>query len=210
MHGRYIADRIPGAKFVELPGQENYIWAGETAAILAEAQEFLTGVRPAPEFDRVLSTVLFTDIVDSTKRAAELGDEGWRTLLLNHDLVVRGSLTRFRGQEVKTIGDGFLATFDGPARAVRCAIAIRDALSDYGLDVRSGLHTGEIITSGGDVTGIAVNIAARVSAMAAPHEVLVSSTVKDLVAGSGIGFESRGTHRLKGVPDEWRLFAVIP
>jgi class 3 adenylate cyclase len=209
MHGRYIADRIPGATFVEMPGQENYVWAGETAVIVAEIQEFLTGIRPAPEFDRVLSTVLFTDIVDSTKRAAELGDEGWRMQLTEHDRVVRDSLTRFRGHEVKTIGDGFLATFDGPARAVRCAVSIRDALVDRGLDVRSGLHTGEIITSGGDVAGIAVNIAARVSAMAGPREVLASSTVKDLVAGSGIEFEPRGAHTLKGVPDEWRLFAVV-
>ena len=208
-HGRYIADRIHGARFVEVSGHENVIWAGDTATIVAEIQEFLTGVRPAPEPDRVLSTVLFTDIVESTRRAAELGDRRWREVLTEHDRVVRSSLARFRGREVKTMGDGFLATFDGPARAVGSALAIRDGVAAAGLSVRSGLHTGEIVLAGDDVTGIAVNIAARISAMAGSGEVLASSTVKDLVAGSGIRFEPRGVHRLKGVPDEWRIFAAL-
>ena len=208
-HGRYIADRIPGARFVEVRGNENVIWAGDTARIVAEIQEFLTGVRPAPEPDRVLSTVLFTDIVDSTRRAAELGDRRWREVLAEHDRVVRNSLARFRGREVKTMGDGFLATFDGPARAIGSALAIRDGVAAAGLSVRSGLHTGEIVLAGDDVTGIAVNIAARIGAMAGSGEVLASSTVKDLVAGSGIRFEPRGVHRLKGIPDEWRIFAAL-
>jgi class 3 adenylate cyclase len=207
--GQYIAERIRDARFVEVSGTENVIWAGDTATILGEIQEFLTGVRPAPEPDRVLSTVLFTDIVDSTKRAAELGDRRWREVLAEHDRLVRSSLARFRGREVKTMGDGFLATFDGPARAIGSALAIRDGVASAGLSVRSGLHTGEIVLAGDDVAGIAVNIAARISAMAGSGEVLASSTVKDLVAGSGIRFEPRGVHRLKGIPDEWRIFAAL-
>jgi class 3 adenylate cyclase len=167
-----------------------------------------TGARPVPGADRVLATVLFTDIVESTKRAAQVGDTRWRELLAEHDRDVRQALERFRGREVKTTGDGFLATFDGPARAVRCAMSIRDAMAARGMDVRSGLHTGEIELAGSDVGGIAVHIAARVCAMAGPGEVLASSTVKDLVAGSGITFEPRGAHRLKGVPDRWRVFAA--
>jgi class 3 adenylate cyclase len=208
-HGRYIAERIPDARFVEVNGKENVIWAGDTATIIDEIREFLTGVRSAPEPDRVLSTVLFTDIVDSTSRAAELGDRRWREVLAEHDRVVRSSLARFRGREVKTMGDGFLATFDGPARAIGSALAIRDGVAAAGLSVRSGLHTGEIVLAGDDVAGIAVNIAARISAMAGSGEVLASSTVKDLVAGSGIRFEPRGVHRLKGIPDEWRIFAAL-
>ncbi|MDQ3881376.1 MAG: adenylate/guanylate cyclase domain-containing protein [Chloroflexota bacterium] len=208
VHGRYIADRIPAARYVEVAGNENVIWAGETASILAEVEEFLTGARPAPEPDRVLATILFTDIVESTTRAAELGDTQWRALLDAHHGIVRSALARFRGREIKTTGDGFLATFDGPARAVGCALSIRDELAAAGLAIRSGLHTGEIELIGDDVGGIAVNIAARISAMAGAREVLTSSTVKDLVAGSGLAFEPRGSHRLKGVPDEWRIFAA--
>jgi class 3 adenylate cyclase len=207
-HGRYIAERIEGARFVELPGSENYIWAGDQETLVAEVQEFLTGVRPMPDADRILATVMFTDIVDSTRRAAELGDRRWRDVLAEHDRAVRESLGRFRGREVKTIGDGFLATFDGPARAVRCAGSIRDSMAERGIDVRAGLHTGEIELTGEDVAGIAVHIAARICAMAGPKEILASSTVKDLVAGSGITFEDRGSHALKGVPDEWRIVAV--
>jgi class 3 adenylate cyclase len=209
IHGRYIAERIKGARYVEIPGADNYVWAGDTTALVAEIQEFLTGARPVVEPDRVLATVLFTDIVDSTKRAAELGDARWRELLGLHYGDVRAALQRFRGREVDTTGDGFLATFDGPARAVRCAMAVREGLSTRGINVRSGLHTGEIELTGDGIAGIAVHIAARICAMAGPSEVLASSTVKDLVAGSGIRFEDRGARQLKGVPDEWRLFAAI-
>jgi class 3 adenylate cyclase len=193
---------------VELPGSENYVWAGDTQLLTAEVEEFLTGVRPVAEPDRVLATVLFTDIVGSTARAAELGDTEWRRLLAEHDREIRALLERFRGHEVKTTGDGFLATFDGPARAVRCAFAIRDAVASHGVAVRAGLHTGEIELMRNDVAGIAVHIAARICALAGSGEVLVSSTVKDLVAGAGLLFETRGTHSLKGVPGEWALFAA--
>ena len=208
-HGRYIAARIPGARYVEISGSENYIWAGDRDSLVGEIQEFLTGVRSAPEPDRVLSTVLFTDIVDSTRLAAELGDRRWREVLGEHDRVVRNALARFRGREVKTTGDGFLATFDGPARGIRCAQMIRDHMSHLEIDVRSGLHTGEVELIGEDVGGIAVHIAARISALAGPGEVLASSTVKDLVAGSGINFEDRGAHVLKGVPEQWRMVAAV-
>ena len=206
--GRYIADRIPGARYLEVPGSENVIWAGDTARLVGEIQEFLTGARRPPEPDRVLSTVLFTDIVDSTKRAVELGDRRWRQVLGAHDAVVRNALATFRGREVKTTGDGFLATFDGPARGVRCAQAIRDAVRPLDIQVRSGLHTGEIELIRDDVGGIAVHIAARISALAGPNEILASNTVKDLVAGSGIVFEDRGVQVLKGVPEEWRIVSV--
>ncbi len=205
-HGRYIVERVPGARFVELPGSENYVWAGDIQPLTAEVEEFLTGVRPVAEPDRVLATVLFTDLVGSTARAAELGDAEWRRLLGEHEQEVRTALERFRGHEVKTTGDGFLATFDGPARAVRCAFAIRDAVASHGMAVRAGLHTGEIELTGTDVAGIAVHIAARICALAGPGEVLVSSTVKDLAAGAGLAFETRGTQSLKGVPGEWVLF----
>ena len=206
--GRYLAAHIPGARFVDLPGADHLPWAGDQDVLLDEVEEFLTGTRPAAEPDRVLATVLFTDIVSSTERAAELGDRRWRDVLFSHHAVVRRELDRFRGREVKTVGDGFLATFDGPARAVRCACAIRDGVGALGLSLRAGLHTGECELIGDDVGGIAVHIGARVAARALTGEVLVSSTVKDLVVGSGIDFQDRGAHRLKGVPGSWRLFAV--
>ena len=207
-HGRYLADHIAGARFVELEGTTSLIWAGDQEELVAEIQHFLTGVRPAPEPDRALATVMFTDIVGSTERASEVGDARWRTILDEHNRVVRAQLERYRGREVKTTGDGFMATFDGPARAVRCAHAIVEAVRDAGVEVRAGLHTGEVELVPGDVGGIAVHIAARVSAKAGAGEVLVSSTVKDLVVGSGIAFDERGEHVLKGVPGEWRLFAL--
>jgi len=207
-HGRYLAEHIPGAKYVELPGEDHLFYVGDTETMLGEIEEFLTGTRSAPESDRVLATVLFTDIVGSTERAAALGDAGWRDLLGAHHEVVRRELERYRGREIDTTGDGFLATFDGPARAVRCTCAIGQAVRRLGIDVRAGLHTGEIEFVGERVAGIAVHMAARVAALAGPGEVLVSSTVKDLVAGSGLRFVERGMHALKGVPDEWRLFAV--
>jgi class 3 adenylate cyclase len=206
--GRWIASQIPGARFVELAGVDHLPWVGDQDAVLDEVQEFLTGVRASAEPDRVLATVLFTDIVGSTERASELGDRRWRELLEQHHAVVRRQLERHQGQEVDTAGDGFLATFDGPARAIRCARAIGGALRELGLDVRAGLHTGECALLGGKVAGVAVHTGARVAAQARPGEVLVSQTVKDLVAGSGIEFEDRGTHELKGVPGEWRLYAV--
>lgn len=207
-NSRYIAEHIPDARYVELEGVDHAPFVGDADAVLDEVQEFLTGVRPAPEPDRVLSTVMFTDIVDSTRRAVELGDHRWREFLADHDSIVRRELSTHRGREVKTTGDGFLATFDGPARGIRCATAIRDAVRARELEIRAGLHTGEIELIGEDVAGIGVHLAARVMAQAGAGEVLVSSTVKDLVAGSGIDFEDRGAHALKGVPGEWRLFAV--
>jgi class 3 adenylate cyclase len=207
-HSRYLAGHIPTAKYVELPGIDNLIWAGDQDAIVGEIQEAVTGVRPVPEPDRILATVLFTDIVGSTQEAARLGDTRWRDLIQAHHTVVRRELDRFRGREVHTAGDGFLATFDGPARAIRSAVAISQAVRPLGIEIRAGLHTGEIELMGDDIGGIAVHIGARVSSAAGPREVLVSSTVKDLVAGSGIDFEDRGVHALKGVPDQWHLFAV--
>jgi class 3 adenylate cyclase len=207
-NGRYLGERIPGARYLELPGEDHLWWIGDRTLMLDEIEAFVTGAPAHREPDRVLATVLFTDIVDSTRRASELGDRRWRDLVATHDRVVRDQLERFRGQEVKTLGDGFLATFDGPGRAIRCALAIREAVGRLGLEVRAGLHTGECELVGDDIGGIAVNIGARVGAQAGAGEVLVSSTVKDLVAGSGIEFENRGEHELKGVPGEWRLFAV--
>jgi len=206
--GRYIASRIPGAKLVELPGADHWLSAGDTERLADEIEEFLTGVRPLPEPDRVLSTVLFTDLVGSTAKAAELGDRRWRDLLGEHERVVRDELARFRGREVDTAGDGFLATFDGPARAVRCARSIREPLRGLGLEVRAGVHTGECELDADKVRGIAVHTGARVASLAGPGEVLVTSTVKDLTAGSGLEFEDRGVHELKGVPGEWKLYAV--
>jgi len=200
--GCWIASRIPGARFVELEGEDHLPWVGDQDAVLDEVEEFLTGVRRGPEPDRVLATVLFADIVGSTAKAAEVGDRHWRDLLEGFHATVRAELPRFRGREIDTAGDGFLATFDGPARGIRCAAAIVGAVRELGLVVRAGLHTGEVELIGEKVGGIAVHIAARVAA------VLVSSTVKDLVAGSGIEFEERGERSLKGVPDAWRLFAV--
>jgi class 3 adenylate cyclase len=208
--GRFIARNIPGARYVEVPGIDTYIWSGDVEPIVGEVEEFLTGSRHVPEMDRVLATVMFTDIVGSTERAADIGDAAWKELIAQHDELVRGELKRFRGNEVDTAGDGFLATFDGPARAVRAAEAIRDVVRGLGLEIRAGLHTGEVELAGDRVRGIAVHIGARVAATAKPGEVLVSSTVRDLVAGSGIAFEHRGSRSLKGVPGEWQLFAVQP
>lgn len=209
MQGNYLADHIPGAKYVELPGRNVYHFVEPGwRASFQEIAQFLTGQQPEVADDRVLATVLFTDIVDSTRRAAEMGDRNWHALLDAHDAVVRSQLARFRGREVNTSGDGFLAMFDGPQRAIRCAMAIRDAVAALGIEVRAGLHTGECEVRGDDIGGIAVHIGARVSALAGPHDVLVSSTLRDLVIGSGLEFEDRGAHELKGVPGEWRLFAV--
>ena len=207
--GRDVAERIPGAKFVELPGRNvSHFYEPDWRASFQEIAEFLTGEQADVPDDRVLATVLFTDIVDSTRRAAEMGDRDWHALLDAHDAVVRAQLNRFRGREVNTSGDGFLATFDGPQRAIRCAMAIRDAVQALGIQVRAGLHTGECEVRGDDIGGIAVHIGARVSALAGPNVVLVSSTLRDLVIGSGLAFEDRGTHQLKGVPGEWRISAV--
>jgi pimeloyl-ACP methyl ester carboxylesterase len=205
---RYMAKHIPGARLVELPGIDHTPWFGDQGAIVDEIEEFLTGVRHHAEADRVLATVLFTDIVASTERAAAIGDRGWRALLDSYYAAVRRELARFRGREIDTAGDGMFATFDGPARAIRCASAITGAVRQLGVEVRAGLHTGECEVMGEKVGGIAVHIGARVASQAGPGEVLVSNTVKDLVAGSGIRFEDRGAHTLKGVPGEWRLFAV--
>ena len=207
--GRYLADHIPGARYVELPGSDHLVLDQETQDVIAdEIEEFITGTRRHLEPDRVLATVMFVDIARSTERAAELGDARWRELLSNYYAVLRRELSAFRGHEVNTAGDGLLATFDGPARAIRCAPSVREKMRPLGLQVRTGLHTGECELIGGDIGGIAVHIAARVEAAAGPDEVMVSSTVKDLVAGSGLQFVDRGAHTLKGVPGEWRLFAV--
>ncbi len=206
--GRYIASRIPGARFVELPGNDHAISAGDVDAPADEIEEFLTGVRPIPEPDRVLATVLFTDIVGSTERAVKLGDRRWSELLDGHDAIVRRQLERYRGREVDTAGDGFFATFDGPARAVRCATSIRDAVGALGLEIRAGVHTGECELDGDNVRGVAVHTGARVSALAQPGEVLVSGTVRDLVSGSGLAFEDRGEHALKGVGTR-QIYAVV-
>ncbi|TDK86822.1 adenylate/guanylate cyclase domain-containing protein [Mycobacterium paragordonae] len=206
--GKYVADHIPGAKYVELPGRNMYHIVEPWRDSFQEIAEFLTGQQPDVPDDRILATVLFTDIVDSTRRAAEMGDRDWHALLDAHDAVVRSQLARFRGREVNTSGDGFLAMFDGPQRAIRCAMAIRDAVRTLGIEVRAGLHTGECEVRGDDIGGIGVHIGARVSALAGANEVLVSSTLRDLVIGSGLEFEDRGAHTLKGVPGEWRLLAV--
>jgi class 3 adenylate cyclase len=206
--GKYVADHIPGAKYTELRGRNMYHFVEPWRESFQEIAQFLTGHMADMADDRVLATVLFTDIVDSTRRAAVMGDRDWRALLDAHDAVIRSQLARFRGREVNTSGDGFLAMFDGPQRAIRCAMAIRDAVQALGIEVRAGLHTGECEVRGDDIGGIGVHIGARVSALAGPNEVLVSSTLRDLVIGSGLEFEDRGTHQLKGVPGEWRLFAV--
>ncbi len=207
--GRYLADHIPGAKYVEIPGTDHMVLDQETQDVIAdEIEEFITGTRRQLEPDRVLATIMFTDIVSSTQRAVELGDARWRELLSNYYAVLRKELTAFRGQEVNTAGDGLIATFDGPARAIRCARSMREKIRPLGLQVRTGLHTGECELIDGDIGGIAVHIAARVAAVAETDEVLVSSTVKDLVAGSGFQFADRGAHNLKGIPGDWRLFVV--
>ena len=206
-HGRYIADHIDGARFVELPGGD--LGLPTDRQLLDEVAEFLTGERPVVEADRILTTVLFTDIVGSTQRVASLGDQRWRSLLDAHDRTVRDQLRRFRGREIQTTGDGFVASFDGPARAVRCAQAVIETTGKLGLEVRTGLHTGECDIRGDGLGGLAIHIAARVGALASAGEVLVSETVKDLVVGSGIEFTERGTHELKGVPEARSLFAVL-
>jgi class 3 adenylate cyclase len=205
---RYIASVIPDAKYVELPGDDHIFFGSDAEAILVEIQDFVTGVRPPPEPDRVLATILFTDIVGSTERAAQLGDRAWRRLLTQHYELTREEIDRHQGKLQETTGDGVKATFDGPARGVRCAKSIVDRVTSIGIEVRAGLHTGEVELRHGEVGGIAVHIAARVAAIAGPSEVLVSSTVKDLVVGSGLHFADRGSHVLKGVPDSWRLFSL--
>lgn len=207
-HGRFLAERIPNARLLELAGDDHPPWVGDIDALVCPIEEFLTGTRHEAERDRVLATVLFTDIAGSTSRLAELGDRRWREVLEQHHAVVRRELAQFRGREIETAGDGFLAAFDGPARAIRCASRLRDSIRALGLEIRAGLHTGECEVMGDKLGGIAVHIGARLTAMAAPGDVLVSSTVKDLVAGSGLRFNDRGVHVLKGVPGEWRLFAV--
>jgi class 3 adenylate cyclase/pimeloyl-ACP methyl ester carboxylesterase len=206
--GRYVADHIDGARFVEVPGDGHFLFLDEVDLYLEEIAEFITGTRPASEPDRVLVTLLFTDIVGSTEHAGQLGDRRWRELLDRHDATVRRQLERFQGKEIKTVGDGFVATFDGPARAIRCACAIRDAVRQLGLAVRAGLHTGEVERRGDDIGGIAVHVAQRVCGLARPGEVLVSRTVVDLVAGSPIRFSVGQDHELKGVSGTWRLFTV--
>jgi pimeloyl-ACP methyl ester carboxylesterase len=206
--GRWIAEQIPNARFVELSGEDHLPWVGHQDAVIDEVQEFLTGARAIPDSNRVLATVLFTDIVGSTERAALMGDRAWQELLDSHHALVRKALAQFRGREIKTVGDAFITTFDGPARAMRCACAIRDSVGSIGVEIRAGLHTGEIEITGPDIGGIAVHIAARIMSVAQPGEILVSSTVKDLSVGSGIAFIDRGARVLKGVPDEWRLFMV--
>jgi class 3 adenylate cyclase len=205
---RYLAEHIPDARLVELPGRDHLPWIGDSDAVLGEVEEFLTGVRRAREPDRVLATILVTDIVESTAQAAQLGDRGWRDLVERHNALVRRQLDRFRGREIDTAGDGFLASFDGPARGIRCARAIAESVTALGLSIRAGLHTGECEVVEGKLAGIAVHIAARIAALAEPGEVLVSSTVRDLVVGSGVTFVERGAPPLKGVPGEWNLFAV--
>jgi class 3 adenylate cyclase len=207
-HGRYLAEHIPGARIVEVPGVDYFSFLGDPEPILRETERFVAGLASPPESDRQLSTVLFTDIVESTKLASELGDRRWRELLADQRTLVRRELERYHGREIDTAGDGFLATFDAPARAVRCASVLRDAVRDLGIEIRAGLHTGEVEVLDDGLAGVAVHLGQRVLAEASPGEVLVSSTVKDLAVGSGLEFEDRGLHALKGVPEEWRLFAV--
>ena len=207
-HGRYLADHIAGSKYVELEGADDLYWVGDTETMLDEIEEFLTGVRQGAGADRTLATILFTDIVGSTARVAEVGDRQWRDLLEQHDMVLRRQLARFGGRQVNTTGDGLVAMFDGPARAVTCACAMRDAAAQLGIELRVGIHTGEVEKRGDDLAGLAVHIAARVEAQAEAGQVLVSRTVVDLVAGSGIDFADRGERVMKGVPGAWRLFSV--
>jgi class 3 adenylate cyclase len=209
-HGRYYAEHIPAATYVELPGDDHWWWIGDADAVIDEIQQFLTGRRHQPETERVLKTVLFTDIVGSTERATELGDRRWRELLDAHDTATRLELDRYRGQEIKATGDGFVASFDGPARAIRCAQTIAATAPALGLDIRAGLHTGECELRGDDLAGIALHVGARVASLAGPGEVLVTSTVRDLVAGSGIEFTDRGRHVLKGVAGEWQVLMAHP
>ena len=203
-----MAEHIAGARLVELEGADHLPWVGDAESVLGEMEEFLTGDRHVPAPQRVLATLLFTDIVESTRTAAALGDRRWKTLLETHDAVVRAELKRFHGREVKTTGDGFLAVFDGPARAVRCGLALIGQLRRLSVDVRAGVHTGEVELADGDVHGLGVHVAARVMSLAGPDELLVSSVVRDLSVGSGLAFADRGRHMLKGVPEQWRLFAA--
>jgi pimeloyl-ACP methyl ester carboxylesterase len=207
--GRWIAAQIPGARFVELAGDDHLPWVGDQDSMLDEIEEFLTGRRPAAATTRVLTTVLFTDLVGSTRKTQELGDERWAALLERHDALIRELLRRYDGREVDTAGDGFLSTFDGPARAIRCAVEATRSVRGLGLELRAGVHTGEVELAGEKVRGIAVHTGARVASLAEAGQVLVTSTVKDLVAGSGIVFADRGVHGLDGVPGEWRLYAVM-
>ena len=207
---RRTAERIPGARFVELPGQDHFFFVGDTEQLLVEIERFLKEIRDdEAELGRVLATVLFTDIVRSTERAAALGDREWGVLRDSHHATIRSNLGRFRGPEVNTAGDGFLATFDGPIRAVRCAMSAMADVRHLGIQIRAGLHTGEVELDGADVRGIAVHIGARVASLAGPSEVLVTSTVKDLVAGAALEFEDRGEQELKGLPGAWRLYRVV-
>jgi class 3 adenylate cyclase len=209
-HGQYLAEHIPESCFVELPGASDLLFAGDQSDLVAEIQEFLTGTRRDVSPNRVLATVLYTDVVGSTAHLAQVGDQAWRSVLDQHDAVVRSELRRFEGREIRMTGDGLLALFDGPARAIRCGNAIQRVLARIGLEVRAGLHTGEIELRGSDIGGIAVHIGARIGELAGPNEILVSRTVKELVAGSGIEFDDRGVHQLKGVPDTWQVFAARP
>jgi class 3 adenylate cyclase len=206
---RWLAEQIEGSRYAELEGEDHFPWVGDSDAALEAIEEFLTGVRPGPAPERVLATVLFTDIVDSTRLAGELGDRRWRDLLEEHQKLVRDQLRRFEGREIKTTGDGFLAVFDGPTRAAECARAIADDMPSLGIEVRAGLHTGEVELMGDDIGGIAVHVAARIAALAGAHTVLASRTVRDLTAGSGVRFDFAGSHALKGVPDEWDLYEVV-
>jgi class 3 adenylate cyclase len=205
---RWLSEQIEGSRYVEFEGEDHFPWVGDDEAVLDTIEEFLTGVRPGPAPERVLATVLFTDIVDSTKLATEMGDRRWRELLAQHQELTRERLRRFEGREIKTTGDGFLATFEGPTRAAECARTIADEMPSLGIEVRAGLHTGEVELIGEDVGGIAVHVAARIAALAGPREVLVSRTVRDLAAGSGIEFAPAGRHELKGVPEEWDIYRV--
>ena len=207
--GRFISEMIPGARFIELPGDEHHPWLGDSGTLLGELEEFLTGTRRGPAPDRVLATLLFTDIVGSTQTAAQLGDRAWSVLLETHRDVVRSEVQRARGREIGTTGDGFLALFDGPARAVRCAVAIIDRLGAIGVSIRAGVHTSEVEVAGDDVAGLGVHVAARIMSLAEPGEVLVSTVVRDLALGSGLVFAERGRHTLKGVPGEWELLAPL-
>jgi class 3 adenylate cyclase len=208
-HGRYLAEHIAGSHYVELPGTDSLYWVGDTAPMLDQIEEFITGVRGGSDAERVLATIVFTDIVGSTSRAAALGDERWRDVLDNHDTIVRHELQRFGGREVNTAGDGFVATFAGPSAALACADEIVDAVRTLGIEVRVGIHAGEVEVRGADVAGMAVHIGARVATLAGPSEVLVSSTVRDIVTGSRYRFAERGEYELKGVPDQWRLYALV-
>ncbi len=208
-HGRYLAEHIAGARYVELPGADSLYWVGDSAPIIDEIEEFITGIRGGAEFERVLTTIVFTDIVGSTQRAAALGDDRWHALLDNHDTLVRRELERFRGIEVNTVGDGFVAMFPSPSAAIQCASAIVDAIRSLGIEVRVGIHAGEVEVRGDDIAGMAVHIGARVSGLAGASEVLVSSTVREIVTGSRQSFDDRGEHDLKGVPGRWRVYALV-